>query len=202
MKGNIKEKKEMGSRTIKEETVEKIGLTPQRQFYLKQLSEEINESYTPNDLLRLADMIDNTTSGWMSAGGRKKVMDFLFKLRDSGLVNMFQSTDFLISGSRWFKKYVDFKHPELLEDYDEYMDEDDDDYYDNQNRKRVQELIKDSDGIRDVMISNVMGRKGDNASLDELTRELVPAARDMIKFLAALQKASHETSDNLHVCKQ
>jgi hypothetical protein len=127
-------------------------------------------------------MIDNTTSGWMSAGGRKKVMDFLFKLRDSGLVNMYQSTDFLTSGSRWFEKYVDFKHPELLEDYEEYMDEDDDDYYDNERRKLVQELIKDSDGIRDVMISNVMGRKGDNASLEELTRELRPAALDMVKL--------------------
>jgi hypothetical protein len=182
MKGNIKEKKEMNKRIIKEVVKEKIGLTAQRQFYLKQLSEEVNESYTPNDLLRLADMIDNTTSGWMSAGGRKKVMDFLFKLRDSGLVNMYQSTDFLTSGSRWFEKYVDFKHPELLEDYDEYMDEDDDDYYDNERRKLVQELIKDSDGIRDVMISNVMGRKGDNASLEELTRELRPAALDMVKL--------------------
>jgi len=182
MKGNIKEKKEMNKRIIKEVVKEKIGLTAQRQFYLKQLSEEVNESYTPDDLLRLADMIDNTTSGWMSAGGRKKVMDFLFKLRDSGLVNMYQSTDFLTSGSRWFEKYVDFKHPELLEDYDEYMDEDDDDYYDNERRKLVQELIKDSDGIRDVMISNVMGRKGDNASLEELTRELRPAALDMVKL--------------------
>ena len=182
MKGNIKEKKEMNKRIIKEVVKEKIGLTAQRQFYLKQLSEEVNESYTPNDLLRLADMIDNTTSGWMSAGGRKKVMDFLFKLRDSGLVNMYQSTDFLTSGSRWFEKYVDFKHPELLEDYEEYMDEDDDDYYDNERRKLVQELIKDSDGIRDVMISNVMGRKGDNASLEELTRELRPAALDMVKL--------------------
>tara|TARA_R110002051_G_scaffold298829_2_gene365831 strand:+ start:323 stop:2332 length:2010 start_codon:yes stop_codon:yes gene_type:complete len=182
MKGNIKEKKEMNKRIIKEGVKEKIGLTAQRQFYLKQLSEENNRRFKPDELLRLADMIDNTTAGWMSGGGRQKVMDFLFKLRDSGLVNMFQSTDFLISGSRWFKKYVDFKHPELLEDYDDYMDEDDEDYHLNQQRKLVQELIKDSDGIRDVMISNVMGRKGDNASLDELTRELVPAARDMLKL--------------------
>ena len=36
------------------------------------------------------------------------------------------------------------------------MDEDDDGYHDNERRKLVQELIKDSDGIRDVMISNVM----------------------------------------------
>ena len=182
MKGNITEKKEMAKKTIKKETVEKIGLTAQRQFFLKQLAEENNKRFKPEELLRLADMIDNTTSGWMSAGGRKKVMDFLFKLRDSGLVNMYQSTDFLTSGSRWFEKYVDFKYPELLEDYDEHMDEDDDDYYDNERRKLVQELIKDSDGIRDVMISNVMGRKGDNASLEELTRELRPAALDMVKL--------------------
>ena len=182
MKGNLNEKKEMSKRIIKEEIKEKIGLTPQRQFYLKQLSEENNRRFKPKELLRLADMIDNTTAGWMSAGGRQKVMDFLFKLRDSGLVNMYEAPDFLISGSRWFKKYVDFKHPELLVDYDEYMDEDDVDYYLNQQRKLVQELIKDSDGIRDVMISNVMGRKGDNASLEELTRELRPAAVDMLKL--------------------
>ena len=182
MKGNINENKEMSKKIIKEDTKEKIGLTAQRQFYLKQLSEENNKRFKPQELLRLADMIDNTTAGWMSGGGRQKVMDFLFKLRDSGLVNMFEAPDFLISGSRWFEKYVDFKHPELLEDYDEYMDEDDDDYYDNERRKLVQELIKDSDGIRDVMISNVMGRKGENASLEELTRELRPAAIDMLKL--------------------
>jgi len=182
MKGNINENKEMSKKIIKEDIKEKIGLTAQRQFYLKQLSEENNKRFKPDELLRLADMIDNTTAGWMSGGGRQKVMDFLFKLRDSGLVNMFEAPDFLISGSRWFEKYVDFKHPELLEDYDEYMDEDDDDYYDNERRKLVQELIKDSDGIRDVMISNVMGRKGENASLEELTRELRPAAIDMLKL--------------------
>ena len=32
------------------------------------------------------------------------------------------------------------------------------------------------------MVLEIMGRKGDNASLEELTRELRPAALDMVKL--------------------
>ena len=44
--------------------------------------------------------------------------------------------------------------------------------------------IKVSVGTRGVMEGsvNVMGRKGENASLEELTRELRPAAIDMLKL--------------------
>ena len=123
MNGNISEEK-MDRRISKRVMNEEIGLTAQRQFYLKRLSED---SKSIEDLLNIRDSMEITSAGWKGAEGRKSIMDFLFKLRDSGLVNMYQSPDFLISGSRWFKKYVDFKYPEFLDDYDEYMDEDDDD---------------------------------------------------------------------------
>ena len=180
MDGNISEG-EMVVGKVAHIVKKEAGLTAQRQFYLKRLSEDTN-SKSMEELLNIRDSMEITSVGWSGAEGRKSVMDFLFKLRDSGLVNMFQSPDFLISGSRWFKKYVDFKHPELLEDYDEYMDEEDDDYDPNQKRKLVQELINDADKVRDVMIGNVMGRRGDNASLSILNSELRPASVDMVRL--------------------
>ena len=68
-----------------------------------------------NDINKLSKVSKNTsTKGLGSYYSRKDVMTFLNHLRDSGLVNMYQSVDFLWSGKDWLRKYLDLHHPELL----------------------------------------------------------------------------------------
>ena len=112
-----------------------------------------------------------------------KVFDFLNVLRDSGLVNMFQAPDFLWSGSRCLTKYIDLHHPEYLEPIDEEYD----DEHTMQHKENIQYLIDNADGIRDVIIANVLAKaelQGDN-SLEGANRLMRPAAMDMVKLWAS-----------------
>ena len=68
-----------------------------------------------NDINKLSKVSKNTsTKGLGSYYSRKDVMTFLNHLQNSGLVNMYQSVDFLWSGKDWLRKYLDLNHPELL----------------------------------------------------------------------------------------
>jgi len=119
------------------------------------------------ELLKLA----KNTKGGVS-GGRGEVFRFLENLRDSGLVNMFQATDFLWSGKEWLRKFLDFKHPERLEDPDE----------------NIQYLLDNADRMRDVLVVILMDRadrEGKTPELDNMNKEIRPLAQDLVKIWAA-----------------
>ena len=116
------------------------------------------------EILRLAQ---NTKGG--IKGGRGDVFRYLTHLRDSGLVNMFQSPDFLWSGKEWLMKYLDFKHPERLDNPDE----------------NIQYLIDNADRVRDILIILLMdraAREETTPNLDNFNREIKPLARDLVKI--------------------
>jgi hypothetical protein len=119
------------------------------------------------ELLKLAK---NTKGG--VRGGRLEVFKFLENLRESGLVNMFQSVDFLWSGKQWLIKYLDFKHPERLEEPDE----------------NIQYLLDNADRMRDVLVVLLMDRadrEGKTPELDNMNKEIRPLAQDLVKIWAA-----------------
>ena len=153
-----------------------IKVTPQKQFYLKSLLREMEKNEI-DELLRVAK---STKIGWEGGPGRLKVFEFLNKLRDSGLVNMFQAPDFLWSGSKWMRKYIDLHQPESLESIDEYEDSEST----INHKETIEYLLDNADRVRDVIISNVLGKaelKGDN-TLDGANRLMRPAAIDMVKL--------------------
>ena len=176
MKGNLRETYlSTGRKLIDRHT---IKITPQKQFYLKSLLKEMRTD-SIDDLLRLAK---DTKVGWQGGEGRLKVFEFLNTLRDSGLVNMFQATDFLWSGSQWLRKYIDLHHPDYLEPIDEYEDNESTIH----QKETIQYLIDNADNVRDVIISNVIAKaelKGDT-SLEGANRLMRPAAQDMVKLWA------------------
>ena len=119
------------------------------------------------ELLKLA----KNTKGGVS-GGRLEVFKFLENLRESGLVNMFQSVDFLWSGKQWLIKYLDFKHPERLEEPDE----------------NIQYLLDNADRMRDVLVVILMDRadrEGTTPELDNMNKEIRPLAQDLLKIWVA-----------------
>jgi hypothetical protein len=120
--------------------------------------------FDKNEILKLA----KNTKGGLS-GGRGDVFRYLTHLRDSGLVNMFQSPDFLWSGKEWLMKYLDFQHPERLENPD----------------KNIQYLLDNANRLRDILIILLMDRadrEGTTPDLDNFNREIKPLARDLVKI--------------------
>lgn len=63
----------------------------------------VNESKGPdiNELVKLKDIFKSTNE--------RIFFDFLTKIRDSGLVNMFDSTQFLASGAEYLKKFIEME---------------------------------------------------------------------------------------------
>ena len=176
MKGRLRETYlPTGRKLIERHT---IKVTPQKQFYLKSLLKEM-EKENIDRLLRIAK---DTKMGWQGGPGRLKVFEFLEKLRESGLVNMFQAVDFLHSGSKWLRKYIDLHQPESLESIDEYEDSE----VTINHKETIQYLLDNADKVRDVLISNVLAKaelKGDD-SLEGATRLMRPAAMDMVRLWA------------------
>ena len=116
------------------------------------------------DILKLA----KSTKGGLT-GSRAEIFRFLENLRDSGLVNMFQATDFLWSGKDWLIKYLDFKHPERLEDPD----------------KNIEYLLSNANRMRDILVILLMDRadrEGKTPDLDNLNKEIRPLAQDLVKI--------------------
>ena len=63
----------------------------------------VNESKNPtlDELVKLKEIFKSTNE--------KIFFDFLTKIRDSGLVNMLDSTQFLVSGSEYLKKFIEME---------------------------------------------------------------------------------------------
>ena len=74
--------------------------------------------------------------------------DFLYKLRDSGVVNMFQSSPFLYSGKQWIDRY----HGENQEDNESF-----------------QEVLEMADESKDKMIQGLLKyMKSKNMDIDDI----------------------------------
>ena len=114
---------------------------------------------------------------------RKKVFDFLNVLQNLGLVNMYQSPDFLWSGSKWLTKYLDLYHPELLDEPDEDIEPEDDGYWDNEKIKQARYLLDNADTVRDVVLMMLMDSTEDQ-SLIKVETQMRPFALDLVKLWA------------------
>lgn len=75
----------------------------------------INESKNPklDELVKLRVIFENIDE--------KIFFDFLTKIRNSGIVNMFESGQFLISGPDYLKKFIEFEEMKTGKEYDEDM---------------------------------------------------------------------------------
>ena len=128
------------------------------------------------ELLQLAK---DTKKGWMAGQGRQKVFEFLNKVRESGIVNMFQSPDLLWSGSIWLRKYLDLHQPESLEPINH---EDSD--LEVAHKETIQYLLDNADSVRDVIISNVLA-KSQEQGITDINRQnsmMRGSAVDMFKL--------------------
>jgi hypothetical protein len=61
----------------------------------------IREANQMDDLIKLRDLLKNVDT--------KLIFNFLLKIRESGIVNMFQSTDFIWSGPKFLSKFVELE---------------------------------------------------------------------------------------------
>ena len=120
---------------------------------------------------------------------RKKVFDFLNVLQNLGLVNMYQSPDFLWSGSKWLTKYLDLKHPELLEEPDEDMPDGrgeigyDGEWHHNDALKKARYLLDNADTVRDTVLMMLMDSTEDPSSI-KVESQMRPFAIDLVKLWA------------------
>lgn len=117
---------------------------------------------------------------------KRKIFDFLNVLQNLGLVNMFQSPDFLWSGSKWLTKYLDLKHPELLEEPDEDIEKDDDGYWDNNLIKQARYLLDNADSVRDTVLMMLIDSTEDPDSI-KVESQMRPFATDLVKLWAKLR---------------
>ena len=120
---------------------------------------------------------------------RKKVFDFLNVLQNLGLVNMYQSPDFLWSGSKWLTKYLDLKHPELLEEPDEDIPDGrgeigyDGEWHHNEALKKARYLLDNADTVRDTVLMMLIDSTEDQSSI-KVESQMRPFATDLVKLWA------------------
>ena len=117
---------------------------------------------------------------------RKKVFDFLNVLQNIGIINMFQSPDLLWSGSRWLTKYLDLKYPELLEEPVEYLEMEDEGYWDNERIKQAKYLLDNADTVRDTVLMMLIDSKEDPSTI-RVESQMRPFATDLVKLWMKLK---------------
>lgn len=96
----------------------------------------------------------------------KIFFDFLIKVRESGIVNMFESGQFLFSGPQYLKKFLEFEELKRGEEYDEDM---------------VEELLDLSQKTRDEFIRMAMKMVDDEGSEDYSNRNLEKKIRTLTR---------------------
>ena len=152
-----------------------------------------------NDINKLSRVSKNTSTKNLSDYySRGEVMKFLDHLRNSGLVNMYQSVDFLWSGKDWLRKYLDLHHPELLQSVQEGCIEDET-YIIAGVRGRpsrsmrcddVKYLLDNADKVRDVIIIlSIQKLERESSSLEgtAVERQLRPISQDMVTLWMSLK---------------
>ena len=120
----------------------------------------VNESKNPelDSLIALKDIFKYSNE--------KIFFDFLSKIRESGIVNMFESGQFLFSGPQYLKKFIEFDELKRGEPYDEDM---------------VEELLDLSQKTRDEFIRMAMKMVEDEGSEDYSNRNLEKKIRTLTR---------------------
>ena len=115
------------------------------------LKTNIKEGNNPNfdSLISLKDIFKYSNE--------KIFFDFLSKIRESGLVNMFESGQFLVSGPKYLQKFIEFEEMKTGREYDEDM---------------VEELMDMSQKTRDEFIRMAMKMVEDEETEDYSNRNL------------------------------
>jgi hypothetical protein len=106
----------------------------------------------------------------------KEFFEFLDDIRTSGMVNMFQATDLLWSGSDFISRWVYLNAPHLTDNEYEYEDESDDDY--SEHKEAYQRVLENADEIRQMIISVALNREG--VDYDSADREVKKTAKDIL----------------------
>jgi hypothetical protein len=153
-----------------------------------------------DDIKSLSRISKNTsTKNLGDYYSRGDVMKFLDHLQNSGLVNMYQSVDFLWSGKDWLRKYLDLNHPELLISVQDGCVEEpgwNDDGYGNAENNAdmrcddVKYLFDNADKVRDVIIIlSITKLEKESNSLEgtAVERQLRPISTDMVKLWMSLK---------------
>lgn len=120
----------------------------------------VNEGKNPelDSLIALKDIFKYSNE--------KIFFDFLSKIRESGIVNMFESGQFLFSGPQYLKKFIEFDELKRGEPYDEDM---------------VEELLDLSQKTRDEFIRMAMKMVEDEGSEDYSNRNLEKKIRALTR---------------------
>lgn len=96
----------------------------------------------------------------------KYLFDFFEKLRQSGVMNMMESMNFVYSGSDYLRRYIEYNQ------YDEY------------DESKYEELYEAADLAKDAMIRiaiDVLEKKGEEPTLDNLNKMMRGLARQAIQ---------------------
>ena len=94
----------------------------------------------------------------------KIFFNFLSKIRESGLVNMLESGQFLFSGPKYLQKFIEFEEMKTGREYDEDM---------------VEELMDMSQQTRDEFIRMAMKMVIDEGTEDYSNKKLEKKIRDL-----------------------
>ena len=117
---------------------------------------------------------------------KTQIFDFLDALQNTGIINMFSAADFLWSGSKWLKKWLDLYNPELLEEPIEGLERGDEGYFDNERIKQAHYLLDNANSIRDTLIMMLIESVEDPESI-RVETQMRPFAKDFVKLWMKLK---------------
>lgn len=139
--------------SVKWENGRSLSLVSSEDMWIKEkdLKVNIKEQINPelDGLISLKDIFKYSNE--------KIFFDFLSKIRESGIVNMFESGQFLFSGPQYLKKFLEFEEIKSGREYDEDM---------------VEELMDMSQKTRDEFIRMAMKMVEDEGTEDYSNRNL------------------------------
>ena len=146
--------------SVKWENGRSLSLVSSEDMWImeKDLKVNIEEQINPelDGLISLKDIFKYSNE--------KIFFDFLSKIRESGIVNMFESGQFLFSGPQYLKKFLEFEEIKSGREYDEDM---------------VEELMDMSQKTRDEFIRMAMKMVEDEGTEDYSNRNLEKKIRTL-----------------------
>lgn len=146
--------------SVKWENGRSLSLVSSEDIWMmeKDLKVNIEEQINPelDGLISLKDIFKYSNE--------KIFFDFLSKIRESGIVNMFESGQFLFSGPQYLKKFLEFEEMKTGREYDEDM---------------VDELMDMSQKTRDEFIRMAMKMVEDEGTEDYSNRNLEKKIRTL-----------------------
>ena len=125
----------------------------------------MSEGERLNDLMSVYDKFQTDMENLYNIRSHsKEIFEFLDDIRLSGIVNMYQSSGMLWSGSSWIKKWSEINVPYIVE-----PDEDDED---TENTDAYLRVIEDADRIKNYLINIAIERDSDYDNINRVIRNL------------------------------